>query len=199
MSLTDRDKRALVLLGVAVALMLAVRVWLDRSEAAPTVAPASSIQTAEERLAHVRRLARQAPVRQKQIEALTAEVAGWEKGLIAADTVQQAQAQMLQILRRLASAQEPKLEFRSEEIGPVRPPGKERHYGEALVTVSFVAGIEQLVNLLADLAAQPEALGTEEIFISGANPKDKTLAVRLTVAGLIPPRLAPEAKTMGSL
>lgn len=199
MSLTDRDKRALVLLGVAVVLMLGVRLWLDRSDAAPAVAPVSSIPSAEERLAQVRRLAAQAPARQKQIEALAAEVGKWEQGLIAADTAQQAQAQILQILRRLASAQQPKLEFRSEEIGPVRPPGKGKYYGEALVTVSFVAGIEQLVNLLADLAAQPEALGTEELLISAANPKEKTLAVRLTVAGLIPARLAPEARGIGSL
>ncbi len=199
MNLTDRDKRALMLLGVAVAVMLAVRFWLDRQGAAPVVAPADSLQTAEARLVQVRKLAAQAPARRKQVEALTAEVAEWEKRLIAAETAQQAQAQILQILRKLASAQEPRLEFRSEEIGPVRPPAKERHYAEALVTVSFVAGIEQLVNLLADLAAQPEALGTEELSISGANPKDKTLAVRLTVAGLVPARLAPEARGPGSL
>lgn len=198
MNLTDRDKRALLLLGVAVILMLVVRFWLDRRSAAPVVAPAGSLEAAEQRLVNVRKLAAQAPVRRKQIEALTAELTEWEKGLITAETAQQAQAQILQILRRLASAQEPKIDFRSEEIGPVRTPGKERHYAEALVTVSFVAGIEQLVNLLADLTAQPEALGTEEISISAANPKDKTMAVRLTVAGLVPPRLAPAARGMGS-
>ncbi len=199
MTLSERDRRALVILGVAVVVALALRFWLGRDSSAPVVETTESVAAAERRLEHARKLAALAPVRAKQIEALEAELGEWEKGLIQAETAQQAQAQILQILRRLAGAQEPKLDVRSEEIGPVRPLGKERHYGEALVSVSFTCPIEQLVNLLADLGAQPEAVGVEEITVSAANPKEKTLNVRLTVAGLIPYKLVPERKGLGAL
>jgi hypothetical protein len=199
MRLSERDRRALILLGVALAVALALRLWLGRETPATVVEAVDSAAAAEQRLAQVRKLAALAPVRQKQIESLQAELAEWEKGLIQAETAQQAQAQMLQILRRLGNAQDPKLDVRSEEIGAVRPLGKEKDYGEALVSVSFTCAIEQLVNLLAELGAQPEAIGVEELTISAANPKDKTLNVRLTVAGLIPYKLVPEKKGLGAL
>lgn len=199
MTLSERDKRALLLLGVACAVALLLRLWLGRESSPAVVETVDSVAAAEQRLTQVRKLAALAPVRAKQIESLEAELAEWEKGLIQADTAQQAQAQILQILRRLGNAQEPKLDVRSEEIGAVRPLGKEKHYGEALVSVSFTCAIEQLVNLLADLGAQPEAVGIEEITITAANAKDKTLNVRLTVAGLIPYKLVPEKKGLGAL
>lgn len=199
MTLSERDKRALILLAVAFAVALVLRFWLGRETPAPVVATVDSVAAAERRLEQARKLAALAPVRAKQIETLEAELAQWEKGLIQAETAQQAQAQILQILRRLGNAQEPKLDVRSEEIGPVRPLGRETYYGEALVSVSFTCAIEQLVNLLADLAAQPEAVGVEQITISAANPKDKTLNVRLTVAGLIPSKLVPQKKGLGTL
>jgi hypothetical protein len=199
MTISSRDKRALALLGVALVVALVLRAWLDRGGTTEVVAAADSIAAAEQRLAQVRKLAAHAPVRKKQLETLAAEVEQWEKALIQADTAQQAQAQMLQILRRLGGAQEPKLEFRSEEIGPVRSLGNDKNYGEALVTVSFICGVEQLVNLLAELTAQPEAIGTEDLVIGAGNPKDKALNVRLTVAGLVPYAQVPEKRGLGTL
>jgi hypothetical protein len=75
-------------------------------------------------------------------------------------------------------------------------PGSE-HYGEARVTVTFDCTIEQLVNLMADLTAQPPAIVTDEIRISVRNEEDKSIRVRLRVAGAVPRRLVPEQGGMG--
>jgi hypothetical protein len=55
-----------------------------------------------------------------------------------------------------------------------------------------VCRIEQLINLIADLSAQPELLATRDLQIRSGDAKQKTLNVRVTVAGLIPRSLAGE-------
>ena len=54
------------------------------------------------------------------------------------------------------------------------------------------------MNLLADLTHQPELIATNDLRISSANEKQKTLTVRLAVSGLVPKRLVPEKKGLGS-
>jgi hypothetical protein len=68
------------------------------------------------------------------------------------------------------------------------------HYGEVLISVSFDARIEQLVNLLAELTEQPELISTNELRITGAAEKDKSMPVRLTVSGVVSRALVPEKK-----
>jgi hypothetical protein len=68
------------------------------------------------------------------------------------------------------------------------------HYGEVLISVSFDARIEQIVNLLAELTEQPELIATIVLRISGATGKDKSMPVRLTVSGVVPRSLVPEKK-----
>ena len=58
--------------------------------------------------------------------------------------------------------------------------------------------MEQLVNVLATLATQPELIATRDLQISSANPKDKTVRVRLTVAAVVPRTLVPEKGKKGA-
>ncbi len=126
-----------------------------------------------------------------------AELATREKGVIQADTLAQAQAQLVQIVRRLTSAQTPPIEVRSVEIGQARPLGEQ--YGEIWVPMSFECRIEQLVNLLADMTAQPELIATSELRVSAANQTDKTINVRLIISGVVPRKLVPEKRGLGLL
>ena len=80
-------------------------------------------------------------------------------------------------------------------IGQVKPFGPS--YGEVIVAVTFDTRIEQLLNFLADLNAQKEAIATSDLNIGTAHPKEKTMPVRLTVSGLVRRDLIPEKK--GSL
>jgi len=197
MTLTDRDKRALAILAVALVVSLAVYFWPQGGQTTEVVEAAASVQAAEKRLEQVRRLAAQLPVRERRLEAMQQELARWEEGLIRAETGQQAQAEVVQILREIASQQSPPLEFASVDIGRIRPLGEGGHYGEALVSVTFDCAIEQLLNLFADLSARPEAVVTDEIRISAARRKDKLLRVQLRVAGLVPGSLVPEQRGLG--
>ncbi len=196
MNLSQRDRRALIGLGAAVMLTLVVYLW-PQGGGPEEVGVAGGVETAEQRLAQVRRLAAQVPAKEAQLAALQADLANWEQGLIASETAQQAQADLLTILREIGARQDPPLEFASVEIGQVEPLSGSEDYGEAKVSVSFDCTIEQLVNLMADLTAQPPAVVTDEIRISTRNEEDKTIQVRLRVSGAVPGALVPEQRGMG--
>jgi hypothetical protein len=129
---------------------------------------------------------------QKLTAEIARELAAREQGLIQADTPAQAQAQLLQIFRRVASRQAPPIEIKTVEMGQIRPLGAD--YGELTVPVTFDCRIEQLLNLLADLTAQPEIVATSDLRITAGDARQKTLNVRLTVSGVAPRRLVPEKK-----
>jgi len=188
-TVTERDKRALIGLAAAVVISLTVYFWPQDTAAPDVVETAASAESAGQRLERVRRLAAQVPGRQQELNRLRAELEQWEAGVIRAETSQQAQAEIVQVLRRIGSNQVPPLEFSSVEMGQVRPLGSDRAFGEALVSVSFNCVIEQLVNLMADLTAQTESVVTEELRVSPLKPEEKSLRVRLTVAGLVPGEL----------
>lgn len=192
MNLSRRDKRALAALGAAVAFTLAVWFWPAPDGAAAVPAAVSDIPNTERRLTRLRQLAATVPAREESLKQVLAALGGREKGLIQAETAAQAQAQLLQTLRRVARLQAPPIELRGFENGSTRPLSGD--YGEVLVGVNFEARIEQLVNFLADLTAQPELIATQELRVAAANPKEKTMAVRLTVAGMVARKLIPEKK-----
>ena len=175
MTITSRDRRALIVLGAAVVVALAVSFWPEDSAGTDVVGVSDAAGTSVERLERVKQLAAQVPGKQKQLDALTADLGQWDSGMIEAETGQQAQAEMLQVLRRVSSRFQPPLEFGSEEFGQIRALGETQEYGEALVTVSFDCAVEELVNL-----------------------KEKILRVRLTIAGLIPHSLVPDQRGLAT-
>jgi hypothetical protein len=197
MTLQRCERRALAALAAAVALILILRFSLSDPDKPSVEAAPDSISRAESRLSKVRKRAATLPAREQALQVLRAELATREKGVIQADTLAQAQAQLVQIVRRLTSAQTPPIEVRSVEIGQARPLGEQ--YGEIWVPISFECRIEQLVNLLADMTAQPELIATSELRVSAANQKDKTITVRLIVSGVVPRKLVPEKRGLGLL
>ena len=194
-TLTERDRRALLALGVAVILSLALYFW--PAPTIETVGPAvNDAQAAAVRLDRVRQEAALAPSRRQQLDQTKEELARLEKGLIAGDSLPQAQAQMVQIVRRIARAQVPPLPLGSTDFGPAR--AFTGPYGQVLLTVTAECQVDQLVNFLSDVAAQPELVAVEEIHISSANAKQKLIPVRLVLAGLIPGSLLKVAPAGGA-
>jgi hypothetical protein len=189
MRLGERDKRALVLLGVAVLL-----VYFFSGDDVPQVVGASvnSIPLAERQLARLKEQAAAVPGKEHALAGLNAELARREDGLIQAETAAQAQAQLLQIVRRIAREQENPIELKNTEIGQVKAFGDQ--YGEVALSVNFEAGIEQLINFLSHLTTQKELIGTTDVRIGTANPKQKTMPVRLTLTALVRKELIPEKK-----
>ena len=196
MNLRPRDRRALAWLAVSALLGLVVRFWPENDGTAAVVAPTgNAVSIAETRLARLREAAATVPAKETVFKKVSAELAAREKGLITADTAAQAQAQVIQIIRRLGAAESPPIEIRSTELNPIRPFGDS--YGEASVAVQIECRIDQLVNLLAALQTQPELVATSDLRVLSANAKEKTVAVRLSVSGVVPRNLVPEKSPAG--
>lgn len=192
--LSDREKRLLKLLPVAVVLILIVY-WATKPPAVPPVVTASrpaTIPDAEARLARMRQTVARVPGKSDVLKQATDQLAIREKGLVVADTANQAQEMLLQILRKVAQAQAPPVEIRGVELGAPRPFGDA--YGEVVIAATMECRIEQLVQMLADLSARPELVATSDLRITASNPKQKTVSLRLAVSGIVPKRLVPEKK-----
>ena len=192
MKLQSRDKRALLLLGGASAAWFLMWMLLPKRGASVAVESALPVSQAEQRLARLRQSAAGVPGKEELLKQVTAELAERDNGVIQAETAAQALAQLLEVVRRAAKAQTPPLDIKSAELGQVARLGGD--YGEIQIAVSFEARIEELLNLLAELTRQPEIVATREMRIVTANPKEKTLSVRLAVAAVVPRRLVPEKR-----
>lgn len=197
MTLSQRDRRALLLLGAAVLGYVLLQFALPNpaSETKPG-ASLDSIPAAERTLQSLRRRAATAPGEQEALKRVTAELAEREKALIDAQTGQQAQAHLLEIVRNVARTETPAVVLKNLELGQIRPYGKD--YGEVLASASMECKIEELLNLLAGITAQKELVAISELRVTSTANKQKTVGVRLTVSGLIPRKLIPEKKGLAS-
>jgi Tfp pilus assembly protein PilO len=191
-TLEPREKRAVIILGIALALAAAVlgyEFWPAGSAAAVAV-PAQSVPQMEQRLARVREIAATLPAKQEILKKVGGDLEIREKGLIRAETAPQAQAQLITILRTVGTAEG--VEIRATELGAIAPFGDD--YGAVNVSIQVECRIEQLLNFLAALAARPELIATRDLRVIAGDPKQKTLNVRITVAGIVPKNLAPQKK-----
>ena len=188
----DRKNGILLATGLAVVLILYF-VTADRSPAA--VGVSDSAPMAEKRLEQLRRIAATVPGKEVVTQKAAGELVVREKGMLTAETSAQAQAQLQELLHKVGASNG--IDIRGVEEMRIKPFGND--YGEASVTVRFSCLIEQLVNLLAALATQPELVSTSQIQISGGPDKNKTIQVRLTLSGVVPKKLALEKKAGGGL
>lgn len=187
--MTPTLRRSLAFGAVSLVLGAVLRFWPDDSAAAVPAAAAETIPVAERRLANLRELAATVPFRQEILNKANADLAAREKGLLTADTAAQAQAQLIQIFREIGRSETPPVEIRSTEGFSIRPLGDA--YGEASVSFSIDCRIDQLVNMLAAVAARPDLVATRDLRITTGNPKDKTIGARITLSGVVPLKLVP--------
>lgn len=192
MNLTDRDRRALIILAAGLAVFFIVYLATRSSDSGKVVQPVESVEHMRKQLDAQRRAAAKLPATEEIYKKVSAELTDREKGLIIADTAAQAQARLVQILREVARNQQPSLDIRQTELGQARPFGDA--YGAVQVSITMDCNTPQLVNFMAFLSAQPELIATEEIRFATAQPKTKMVPVRLTVTGIVPRKLVPEKK-----
>jgi Type II secretion system (T2SS), protein M subtype b len=192
MTLQTRDRRALMVL--APVLLLALILWLSSSPSSrgtvKIAEPVDSVDKAEKRLAILKKAAATLGGREAVLKEASLELASREKGLIPGDTAEQAQAQLLQALKRVGREQAPPLDIRQVELA--QPSGYGDAYGRVTVSVTIDCRIDEMVNYLATLSAQPEITATDEIRFGTSHPKQKNMPVRLTVSGIVARRLIPE-------
>jgi hypothetical protein len=189
------DRRTLLILGAGVALVVVLRFWVTADKPAEVVAAYDSVPLAEKRLAKLRETVATVPGKEKISKQAGDELAKREKGMILADTAAQAQAQLLEIIRRVGK--DDGIDVRGAEEMKVRPLADD--YGEAIVAVSFNCRIEQFVNFMSDLANRPELIATSDIRVALIDPKEKTVQVRLGLSGVVPRKLVPQKKGPAAL
>jgi hypothetical protein len=194
MTLTDRDRKALVVLAASVLIWAMFEFIVPQDKSAPTaqVVPLSSAQL-RQRLAMLRQTAAALPVREALLKQSSADLADRERGIIQADTAAQAQSELLQIAQRVGKANQ--LDVRSSDFGAPKAFGD---YGLVYATVSFDCHIEDLLNFLAALTHEQELIVPSEERIVSNNQKEKTMAVRMVLAGVVAKKLIPEKKGMGA-
>ncbi len=197
MTLSPGGRRAISWAAVSLIVPAIWSLWPEASQPVVAVAAAAdSVSLAEKQLAKLREAAATVPQKQEILKQVSGDLALREKGVIVADTAQQAQAQIIQILRKLGHDENPRVEIRSQEMGAVR--ALDDKYGEVLVTVQIDCGIDQLINILVGLSARPELVASNELRVNSANAKDKMIGVRLSVSGVVPRKLVPGKKGAGA-
>jgi hypothetical protein len=191
-TISDRDRRALVMLAVGLVAAALLRLVFPDSPSTSVVATnasADSTALARERLTRLRSIAATVPAREATMKQTSTDLAARERGIIQADTAPEAQAALLQAVRRIGSNDG--IDVRGGEFGQPKLFGD---YGLVYTAVTFECHIEQLVNFLADLSRAPELAAPSEERIVATNPKDKTMSVRMVMAGVVAKKLIPEKK-----
>jgi len=186
----EKRERALLLVAGTLAVLVAVRLGVGNSGPAVAESSVDSVEMAEKKLIKLRQLAATVPGKEAVLKQANALLASKEVGVIQAETAQQAQAQLLQVIRALGKTEG--IDARGGEFGPVKPLGAD--YGEVSVSVAFECIIEELVNFLADLTSEKQLLASSDVRINSSDTKEKTLGVRLSLSGVIPRKLVPEQK-----
>jgi multidrug efflux pump subunit AcrA (membrane-fusion protein) len=189
------DRRTVLILAAGVLSILVLRFVVMGDKQPAAVTESESVPLAEQRLAKLRETLATVPEKEKTAHQASAELATREKGMILADTAAQAQAQLLEIIRR--AGKDEGIDVRGAEEMKVRPLADD--YGEVVVAVSFTCRIEQFVNFMTALANRRELLATSDIRVAAANPKEKTVQVRLGLSGVVPRKLVPVKKGPASL
>ncbi|HEY1217317.1 MAG: type II secretion system protein GspM [Bryobacteraceae bacterium] len=187
----DRRSRAILVAGAALLIpAVAWRFGLFAGLDTGTAAAGEAIPVAEKRLETLRVKAASVAGKEARLKQAQAELATREKGILKADTKNQAQAQLLELVQAIAKANG--IEVHGvERMGEAVISGD---YGEVSVEVAFVCGIDQLVNLMAALADQPQILATNVLRVNGGNDKKKNIQVHLSVGALVARKLLPEKK-----
>ena len=197
MTISQRDRRALIVLTAAMVVMGVLYFASGNSSgnisAASSNASQNNIALAQQRLVRMRQIAATLPARQAAMKQALADLTDRERGIIQAETAAQAQAALLETARRVGKNDE--IDVRGGDFGAPKSSGD---YGLVYTTITFECHIEQLVNFLADLSRQPQLIVPSEERIAAGNAKDKTMNIRMVLAGVVPRKLIPEKKGLAA-
>jgi hypothetical protein len=192
-SLSERDRRALIVLAVGLVVSAVLYFGFSADSGASNVVATAvgkdSAGLAQQRLVRLRQIAGTVPAREAVLKQTAADLADREHGILHADTAPQAQAALLEIARRLAKDEQ--IDLRGGDFGAPKVVGD---YGLVSATVTFECHVEQLVNFLADLSKEPELVAPSEERVTSGDPKNKTMNVRMVLAGVVAKKLVPEKK-----
>ncbi len=188
MPVSDRDRRALMFLGIAFVLFLLLQTdWILPAPNATASMP-GSIEAEQNKLLLAQTQVRQEPLLSAEYRSLRSLEESLEDRLLESETAALAQAEMRERVGQLLEAAG--ISMRASRFTNVKAEGED--FAQVPLIVDFTCDITRFVNLLADIANAQELLSTREIKVSSANPKTKAVRVELTVSGYLPIARTPE-------
>ena len=188
MPVSDRDRRALMFLGIAFVLFLLLQTdWILPAPNATASMP-GSIEAEQNKLLLAQTQVRQEPLLSAEYRSLRSLEESLEDRLLESETAALAQAEMRERVGQLLEGAG--ISMRASRFTSVKAEGED--FAQVPLIVDFTCDVTRFVNLLADIANAQELLSTREIKVSSVNPKTKAVRVELTVSGYLPIARTPE-------
>ena len=188
MPVADRDRRALMFLGIAFVLFLLLQTdWILPPQGA-TASTTGSIEAEQNKLLLAQAQVRQEPLLSAGYRSLRSLEESLEDRLLESETAALAQAEMRERIGELLEGAG--ISMRASRFTTVKAEGED--FAQVPLIVDFTCDVTRFVNLLADIANARELLSTREIKVLSANPKTKAVRVQLTVSGYLPIARTPE-------
>jgi hypothetical protein len=188
MQVAERDRRALLFLGIAFVLFLLFQTDLIFAPADSAASASVSIEKEENMLLLAQTQVRQEPLLSSESQSVRAVEQSLEARLLKSETAALAQAEMRERLGEILEGTG--ISMRASRFATVEAEGED--FAQVPLVVDFDCDITRFVNLLADIANAPELLSTREIKITAGNQKTKSVRVELTVSGYLPISRTPE-------
>ncbi|HUG81189.1 MAG TPA: type II secretion system protein GspM [Bryobacterales bacterium] len=182
MQVSDKDRRALLILGAAFVLFLLFQTDLIFPAPDASASASQSIEVEENQLLLAQTQVRQEPLLSSENQAVRALEQSLEARLLKSESAALAQAEMRERVGELL--QGAGISMRASRFAPVEAEGED--FAQVPLVIDFDCDIARFVNLLADVANAPELLSTREIKVSSSNQKTKSVRVELTVSGYLP-------------
>ena len=188
MPVSDRDRRALLLLGVGFVLFLLLQTdWILPAPGA-SASDLGSVEAEQNKLLLAQTQVRQEPLLSAEYRSLKSLEESLEDRLLESETAALAQAEMRERVGELLEGAG--ISMRASRFANVEAEGED--FAQVPLIVDFTCDVTRFVNLLADIANAQEILSTREIKVSSANPKTKAVRVELTISGYLPITSTPE-------
>lgn len=188
MQVSDRDRRALLFLGIAFVLFVLLQTDLVFPPPDATASASESVEAEENNLLMAQTEVRQEPLLSSENQSVREVEESLEARLLKSETAALAQAEMRERLGEILEGAG--ISMRASRFATVEAEGED--FAQVPLVVDFDCDITRFVNLLADIANAPELLSTREIKISAGNQKTKSVRVELTVSGYLPISRTPE-------
>ena len=188
MPVSDRDRRALLFLGIAFVLFLLLQTdWILPAPGA-SASDLGSVESEQNKLLLAQTQVRQEPLLSAEYRSLKSLEESLEDRLLESETAALAQAEMRERVGELLEGAG--ISMRASRFANVEAEGED--FAQVPLIVDFTCDVTRFVNLLADIANAQEILSTREIKVSSANPKTKAVRVELTISGYLPITSTPE-------
>ena len=188
MPVSDRDRRALLFLGIAFVLFLLLQTdWILPAPGA-SASDLGSVEAEQNKLLLAQTQVRQEPLLSAEYRSLKSLEESLEDRLLESETAALAQAEMRERVGELLEGAG--ISMRASRFTNVEAEGED--FAQVPLIVDFTCDVTRFVNLLADIVNAQEILSTREIKVSSANPKTKAVRVELTISGYLPITSTPE-------